>query len=139
MRLSAEHVVRFQGSSVATADWELRTQIPGPGKPSLQGAELPIQWRLRPEGGEPCGRTGRGTVWATLSQKGGSNLFFLPGFTLPAWLIPQGTRWFSLLQPNSLAPVSPSEAALSLCDISGYTCHQSLFSRRKQPFSGPCL
>lgn len=76
VRLSAEHVVRFQGSSVATADRELRTQIPGPRKPSLQGAELPIQWRLRPKGGEPCGRTRRGSsVGNPESEKGEQSVF----------------------------------------------------------------
>lgn len=35
----------------------------------------------------------------------------LPGITLPVWLIPKGSRHVSLLQPNSLVPISSSEAA----------------------------
>jgi hypothetical protein len=59
---------------------------------------------------------------------------FLPGITLPVWLIPRGSLRVSLLQPNSLVPISFSEAALSLCYISGWTCRQRLFSRGNNPF-----
>lgn len=58
----------------------------------------------------------------------------LPGITLPVWLIPRGSLRVSLLQPNSLVPISSSEAALSLCYISDWTCRQHLFSRGTNPF-----
>lgn len=58
----------------------------------------------------------------------------LRGITLPVWLIPRGSLRVSLLQPNSLVPVSSSEAALSPCYISDWTCQQRLFSRGNKPF-----
>lgn len=57
----------------------------------------------------------------------------LAGITLPVWLIPRGSWHVSLLQPNSLVPVSSSEAALSPCYISDWTCQQRLFSRGNNP------
>lgn len=59
----------------------------------------------------------------------------LAGITLAVWLIPRGSLPVSLLQPNSLVPISSSEAALSLCYISDWTCRQrACFPGGNNPF-----
>ena len=89
---------------------ESRTQMPGRGKSALHRLDprCPLRKMVctRRASQEAGWHSGVGSPEPGRREL---SLTFLPGITLPVWLIPKGSRRFSLLQPNSLVPISPSE------------------------------
>lgn len=100
---------------------EPRTRTPGPGRPLRCGLEsrLPLGGDLVLNGDTFVGGREEAAVPTSPESERREELSFPPGITPPVWVIPKGSRRFSPPWPNSLVPISPSEAALSLCYISG--------------------
>lgn len=109
--------------------------------PRLQGQLLqwlPVRPRTWTLGLESLGRTDVGTVsqinsrlrggrtgvarWASLVREARATFVFPPRDHTASLVTAHRLLSFPLLQPNSLVPVSPSAAALTLCYISGWTC-----------------